>query len=177
MRHLPPFAALLGIAAITVACSSSPGASAGDGGGESAAAASQPAASTGGGGGGGGGTGDYGSLSYEISGDVTKSGDLAFTYVNGGISQFIDSGWVGYFYSEDEQVVVQINSQSGTNILNYGDGEITIIGTEETGCSFDYAQNDSSGLKGTVDCQDVLAVNVSGTQIHVDFHAEVDAHT
>jgi hypothetical protein len=176
MRHLRPFAALLGIAAITVACSSSAGESAGDGGGESAAAASQPAASTGGGGG-GGGTGDYGSLSYEISGDVTKSGDLAFTYINGGISQFIDSGWVGFFYSEDEQVVVQINSQSGTNIVNYGDGEITIIGTEETGCSFDYSQNDSSGLKGTVDCQDVLAVNASGTQIHVDFHAEVDAHT
>ena len=137
---------------------------------------SQAAASSGGGGGGGVGTGS-GGLSYEITGDVTKSGDLDFAYISGGVSMFVDGGWVAYFTSEDQNTAVQINSNPASNIVNFGDGEIVVIGTSETGCNFDYSQNDASGLKGTIDCTNVLAANAAGAQIHVDFHATVDAHT
>jgi hypothetical protein len=177
MRHLRPFAALFAVAAIAVACSGPPGSSsggAGQGGG-----ASQPAASTGGGGGGAGGgsNGEFGGITYEITGDVTKSGELNFAFINGGISQFIEGGWVAYFYSEDQNTVIQINSNPATNIVNFGDGETLVVGTSETGCTFDYSKNDASGLKGTIDCTNVIAANAAGTQINVDLHAEVDAHT
>ncbi len=179
MRHLRPYLALLTIAALAVACS--PGSSSGgESQGTEPSTGSQPsqaAASSGGGGGGGGISGANGSLSYEISGDVTQSGDLNFVYVNGGISLFADGGWVAYFYSEDEQTVVQINSNPQTSIVNFGDGAVLVIGTSETGCSFDWSQNDASGLKGDIDCNDTLATSTSGTQMHVDFHATVDAHT
>ena len=181
MRHLRPYLALLAIAAITAACSGSPGSSSGGGNsdGSQPSTGSQPsqaAASSGGGSGGGVGTGS-GGLSYEITGDVTKSGDLDFAYLTGGISMFVDGGWVAYFTSEDQNTAVQINSNPASNIVNFGDGEIVVIGTSETGCNFDYSQNDASGLKGTIDCTNVLAANAAGAQIHVDFHATVDAHT
>jgi hypothetical protein len=180
MRHLRPVAALFTVAALAVACSGSPGASSGggssDGGTASqAGGASQPASSTGGGG--GGGTGANGSASYEITGDVTKSGDLDFTYIAGGVSQFVEGGWVAYFYSEDTKTVVTINSNPQSNIVLFGDEEIVVTGTTETGCTFDYSQNDASGLKGTIDCTNTIATNVTGTQIHVDLHVTVDAHT
>ena len=183
MRHLRSYLALLAIAAITAACSSSPGSSSGGGSsdGGQPSSGSQPsqaaASSEGGGGGGGGGTGANGGLSYEISGDVTKSGELDFAFLEGGVSVFADGGWVAYFVSEDQNTAVQINSNPASNIVNFGDGEIVVIGTEETGCSFNYSQNDASGLKGTIDCTNVLAANAAGAQIHVDFHATVDAHT
>jgi hypothetical protein len=179
MRHLRPFAALLTVAAITLACSGPPGSSSGadssDAGTASqAGGASEPAASSGGG---GGGTGANGSLHYDITGDVTKSGDLAFTYIAGGVSLFTDGAWVAYFYSEDTKTVVTINSNPQSNIVLFGDGEIVVTGTSETGCNFNYSQNDASGLKGTIDCTNIIATNVTGTQIHVDLHATVDAHT
>jgi hypothetical protein len=182
MRHLRPSVALLAITALTVACSGPPGsssvgASSQAAGASQGAAASQPAASTGGGGG-GGGTGANGSVKYEITGDATKSGELAFAYINGGVSLFTNGGWVAYFYSQDQNTVVQINSNPASNIFNFGDGEILIVGTAQTGCTFNYSKNDASGLKGTVDCQNVLTVNsTSGTQIHTNLHATVDAHT
>ena len=180
MRHLRPFAALLAVAALTIACSGPPGSSSGASSqGSQPSTGSQPseAAASSGGGGGGLGTGANGSLHYEITGDVTKSGDLAFTYIAGGVSMFTDGGWVAYFYSEDTKTVVTINSNAQSNIVLFGDGEIVVTGTSETGCNFDYSQNDASGLKGSIDCTNVIAANVSGAQIHVDFHATVDAHT
>jgi hypothetical protein len=181
MRHLRPIAALLTVAALAVACSGPPGSSSGGAsqGGEASqgGGASQPAASTGGGGGGGGATGANGSLSYEITGDVTKSGDLDFAYIAGGVSMFVAGGWVAYFYSEDEQTAVQINSNPQSNIVLFTDGEIAVTGTSETGCTFDYSQNDASGLKGTIDCTNVIAATATGTRINVDLHATVDAHT
>jgi hypothetical protein len=176
MRHLRPFAALLTIAALTMACSGPPGSSSA-GGSSQGGAASQPPASIGGG---GGGSGPNGSVKYEITGDVTKSGELAFTLINGGISQFLSSngGWVAYFYSQDQNTVVQINSSPASNIFNFGDGEVLIVGTADTGCTFNYTQNDASGLKGTVDCQNVLTIKSnSGEQVHTNVHATVDAHT
>jgi hypothetical protein len=188
MRHLRPFTAFFAIAAIAVACSSaSPGASTGGGqsqgpgastGGGGGGGASQPAASTGGGGGGGGGGGVNGSIHYEITGDATKSGDLDF-FANAGVSQFLNGGWVAYFYTDsDPNKVIQINSNPASNIFNYGDGEILVIGVEDVGCTFNYSRNDAGGLKGTIDCPTVIASNAtSGAQIHVQVHATVDAHT
>jgi len=190
MRHLRPFTAFFAIATIAAACaSSSPGASTGGnqsqgpgastgggGGGGGGGGASQPAASTGGGGGGGGGGGINGSVHYEITGDVTKSGDLDF-FVNAGVSQFTDGGWVAYFYNADSSVVLQVSSSPSALSAGYGDGEITVVAGESDGCTFNWSKNDASGLKGTIDCPDPTAVNASGAQVHVHFKATVDAHT
>jgi hypothetical protein len=180
MRHLRPFAALLAMAAVTIACSGPPGSSSGAAsqGGEASqgGGASQPAASSGGGGG-TGGTGSNGSASYQITGDASKSGDLGFTYIGGGLSQFVNGGWIAYFYSEDTKTVITINSNPQSNIVVFGDEEIVVTGTSETGCAFNYSQNDASGLKGTIDCANTIATTATGTQIHVDLHVTVDAHT
>lgn len=181
MHHLRPFAALLTVAALAIACSGPPGSSSGAGSSDGGTAsqgggASQPAASSGGGGGGGGGTGT-GSASYEITGDASKSGELAFAYIAGGVSQFVEGGWVAYFYSEDTKTVVTVNSNPQSSIVLFGDEEIVVTGTTETGCTFDFSQNDASGLKGTIDCTNTIATTVTGTQIHVDLHVTVDAHT
>jgi hypothetical protein len=177
MRHLRPYLALLTIAAMTAACSAG-GSSGGESQGNQPSTGSQPSQAAASSGGGGGGA--NGSATYEITGDATKSGELAFTYINGGISQFIDTGWVAYFYSADQQTIIQVNSQQGTNIVNFADGEILVVGTEADGsCTFDYSQNDSSGLKGTIDCSDPIASKVAttGERIHVKLHVTVDAHT
>jgi hypothetical protein len=179
MRHLRPYLVMLAIAAITTACSSAPGSSSG---GESSqgGAASQPAASTGDGGGGGGGAlSGHGTMSYQISGDVTQSGDLNFVYINGGLSVFDADGWVAYFYSEDEQTVVQLNTKAGQGGVNFGDGKILVIGVDGQGCTFDLSQNDASGIKGTIDCPTTaLATKAdTGAQLTVKFHATIDAHT
>lgn len=177
MRHLRPFPALIALAVIGAACSS-PGASSGDkqsqaAGASQGGAASQPAASTGGGGGGGGGTG---SLHYEITGDATKSGDLAF-FSSGGLSQFSSGGWVAYFNNTNSSVVVQISSVPSGESAGYGDGDITIVGASSD-CTFDFSKNDASGLKGTIDCPNPTAFNsASAGQIHVHFRATVDMHT
>ena len=61
--------------------------------------------------------------------------------------------------------------------MNYGDGEIPVIGTADSSCTFDYSQNDSSGLEGTIDCPTTFGSTASGGSINVQFHATVDAHT
>jgi hypothetical protein len=190
MRHLRPFPALIALVLVGAACSSPGASSAGQsqapqqsqGGSASQAgsasqggSASQPAASAGGGGGGGGANG---SIHYEISGDLAKSGDLPF-FSNAAVSTFANGGWVAYFYTEsDPNVIIQINSAPGSNIFNYGDGTSLVIGTDALGCTFDYSRNDAGGLKGTIDCATVMASNVtSGATLHVKVHATVDAHT
>ncbi|MGZ6213399.1 MAG: hypothetical protein ACXWMG_00420 [Candidatus Limnocylindria bacterium] len=180
MRHLRPYLTLFAIAALTVACSSSPGSSSGGASqGSQGSQPSQAAASSGGGGGGGGSLSGHGTMSYEITGDVTQSGDLNFVFINGGLSVFDADGWVGYFYSEDQQTVVQLNTKPGQGGVNFGDGKILVIGVDGQGCTFDFSKNDASGIKGTIDCPTTaLATKVdTGGQINVTFHATVDAHT
>ncbi len=188
MRDLRPFPALIALVLIGAACSSPGASSAGQsqapqqsqGGSASQAgsasqggSAGQPAASSGGGGG-----GANGSIHYEISGDLAKSGDLPF-FSNTAVSTFANGGWVAYFYTEsDPNVIIQINSAPGSNIFNYSDGTSLVIGTDALGCTFDYSRNDAGGLKGTIDCATVMASNVtSGATLHVKVHATVDAHT
>ncbi len=185
MRHLRPFTAFLAFAAIAVACSSTPGASSGgeqsqgsqasDGSG-GGGGGSSPAGSTGGGGGGGGG-GQNGSAHYDITGDVTKSGDASFVN-SAGVSQFVNDGWVAYFNDTGSSVVLQISSVSSQFTVGYGDGEITIVGAQSTECSFDFSRNDSGGLKGTIDCPNPTAFNsTTAAQVHIHLRVTIDAHT
>jgi len=188
MRHLRPFAALLGIVALTMACSS-PGASSGGDGSQPAeasqgAGASEPAASTGGGGGGGGGGGANGSITYEITGEYEASGELPF--LAGGISLWIDSvgGWVANFGNTSEEgAVILLNTQtlqSGQG-LTYGDGSVilTVISDPGSGmgCTFTLDKNDPDGLKGDVECTSAFVVeNNTGAQKAVHVTASWDAH-
>ena len=190
MRHLRPYLALLAIAAITVACSGSPGSSS-DGGssdGSQPSTGSQPsqAAASSGGGGGGGGTGANGSVTYEITGDYQASGELPF--LAGGISLWVESagGWVANFGNQSgEGAVILINTQAaeGTTgqIFTYGDGSVILsaISTPDSGfgCTFTLTKNDSSGLIGDVHCNSALAVDATtGAQKHVQVTAHWDAH-
>ena len=188
MRHLRQFAALLAIAAITVACGTSPGASSG---GESSQGSepstgsqpSQAAASSGGGGGGGGGA--NGSITYEITGDYEASGELPFLAAGG--STWIESanGWAANFANPSGGgAVITLNTQEGQTIgqgLSYGDGSITVIAASDsqggTDCTFTLEKNDPNGLKGHVECTKALAVdNATGSQKNVQFTAQWDAH-
>jgi hypothetical protein len=188
MRHLRPYLALLAIASITAACSSSPGSSSG---GQSSAGsqASQAAASSGGGGGGGGGSGGggaNGSITYEITGDYQASGELPF--LAAGVSMWIESagGWVANFADPGgngtSYILLNTQSAEGTpgEIFTFGDGTIILVaggGDSGMGCTFNHEKNDSSGLKGDVNCTSAIAADATtGTQKHVQVHAEWDAH-
>ena len=188
MRHLRSFAALLAIAAITVACGSS-SSSGGQSQGSEPSTGSQPsqaAASSGGGGGGGGGGGANGSITYEITGDYQASGEEPF--LAGGTSLWIESagGWVANFADPqgNGSVVILLNTQTadGTpgEIFTFGDGTIILVaggGDSGMGCTFNHEKNDSSGLKGDVTCTSAIAANnTTGAQLHVQVHAEWDAH-
>jgi hypothetical protein len=183
MRHPRQFTALLAIAAITVACGSSPGASSG---GESSQGSepstgsqpSQAAASTGGGG------GANGSITYEITGDYEASGELPFL---AGSSSWIESanGWVANFADPaGGGAVISLNTQEGQTIgqgLSYGDGSVTVIAASDSGggtdCTFTLDKNDADGLKGHVECSSAFAVdNNDGSQKNVQFNAQWDAH-
>ncbi|HTI29499.1 MAG TPA: hypothetical protein VL687_03975 [Methylomirabilota bacterium] len=187
MRHLRPFAALVTVAALTVACGSSPG-SGGESQGAEPSTGSQPsqAAASSGGGGGGGGGGANGSVTYEITGDYQASGELPF--LAGGLSLWVESagGWVANFANQSgEGPVILINTQAaeGTpgQIFTYGDTSVimTAISTAEAGnsCTFNLTKNDSTGLAGDVHCDSAIASDVSsGAQKHVQLTAHWDAH-
>lgn len=197
MRLLRPLNSILLILALVAACGSTSSGDANDGGGgSSGATASSDVGGYGGGGsseetppgdgnGGGGGSGsgvdlgNNGTITYQLGGDLESSGELKFVYLEGAMSQFAEGGWVAYFYSDsDPNLIIQINSNPASNILNYGDGESLVVGTEEAGCTFDYSTNDESGLVGTIDCPTTVASNVNtGDLITVSLHATVDAHT
>lgn len=185
MRHLRSFAALLTIAAITVACGSSSSSGESQGAGPSTGSQpSQAAASPGGGGGGGGGA--NGSVTYEISGDYTASGELPF--LANGVSLWVESagGWVANFANQSgEGAVILINTQAaeGTQgqIFTYGDGSIilTAVSTPDSGfdCDFTLTKNDSSGLVGDLHCNTALGADTTtGAQKHVQVTAHWDAH-
>lgn len=92
MRHPRPFLALLAVAALTVACSStggeSPGESNGGGGGGEATATPD---------GGGGGGGANGSITYQIAGDYEASGELPFLAQGMSTWDETQGGWVANF--------------------------------------------------------------------------------
>jgi hypothetical protein len=186
MRHLRSFAALLTIAAITVACSPGAG-SGGESQGAQPSTGSQPsqaAASSGGGGGGGGGA--NGSMTYEITGDYEASGELPF--LAGGVSLWIEQseGWAAFFGATDGSgAVIQINTQSGEGtpgqIWNFGDGTAAVTATSDpgsgSGCTFTLTKNDSSGTAGSVECSSAIVTNLTtGTIGQARVSAEWTGH-
>jgi hypothetical protein len=112
---------------------------------------------------GGGGdiiTGD-GSAHYEVSGDVTTSGDLAFIDLT---STFDDAAGQAYltFSNGGDEVLVIVLDRDGGSAVQFGNPEIAISPTP-LGCTFDIRTLDGSNAAGSFDCQNQLAVK--GEQI------------
>lgn len=179
MRHLRPILAFLVISAFLVACSSPGGGSSGPSS-EASSGASQPdasqaTASSDGGGGGAGGGGLNGSITYQISGDYTASGELPFFPT--GVSNFGSGGWAAWFGEQGGDTVIQLNTNPDASIANFGNTEVAIVGIKDTGCTFNFTKNDASGLAGSVECRGIQAVKSQASSlIHVDFTATWDAH-
>jgi hypothetical protein len=185
MRHLRPFPALIALAIIGAACSSSsPGASTGGdqsqaaqqsqgGGASQGGQASQPAASTGGGGGGGA----NGSITYNITGDYTASGELPFVNA-GGVSAFAGTGWAAFFYEGgNTDVVIDLTTIDAAHAITFGDTNAVLTGFEANGCTFNLEKNDASGLKGSVECHGAqLIMSEAGTLGTADLSAHWEAH-
>jgi hypothetical protein len=161
-------------------CGSSSGGSSGSG-------ETTPPAATGNGGGatstpaGGGSTegtggtgGANGSVTYDITGDYTSSGELPFSPL---LSTFGNGGWVAIFGENSGDTVFQINSIPGTEIVNFGNADIAIPGTRDGGCTIEFTQNDADGLVGTYECHGVVtAMSQTGSPATVDFSGDFDAH-
>ena len=191
MRHPRPFLALLAVAALTVACSStggeSPGESNGGGGGGEATATPD-----GGGGGeatatpdgGGGGGGANGSITYQIAGDYEASGELPFLAQGMSTWDETQGGWVANFVAPSgEGAYILLNTATlGTGqILSFGDGTAIVVAPSDPGsgydCTFTMTKNDTSGLAGHMECSNTIASNVStGGLLNVRISADWDAH-
>ena len=182
MRHLRSYLALLAIAAITAACSGSPGSSSGGASsdGSQPSTGSQPsqaAASTGGGDGGGGG-GANGSITYEITGGYEASGELPFQPL---VSVFDASigGWSATFVDSGGGTIITLNTLSEAQAISFGDGTAVVIGASAAGsgqgCTFTITQNDAGGFSGHVECTDADASQESGTG-KAKLTADWDAH-
>jgi hypothetical protein len=126
-------------------------------------------------------TDENGSITFEISGDVSASGDLPFFAIEAGgasLSMWDDAqgGWVAYFgEGGDSQEVIQLNTTPGSEIINYGDGTLLVSGTSQSGCTFDFSQNDADGFKGTVDCTGLIAFD-GDEQKTANMTASFDGH-
>jgi len=192
MRHPRPFLALLAVAALTVACSStggeSPGESNGGGGGGEATATpdggggGEATATPDGGGGGGGGA--NGSITYQIAGDYEASGELPFLAQGMSTWDETQGGWVANFVAPSgEGAYILLNTATlGTGqILSFGDGTAIVVATSDPGsgydCTFTMTKNDTSGLAGHMECSNTIASNVStGGLLNVSISADWDAH-
>lgn len=141
--------------------------------GASQPAASQPAASSGGSGDGSGGA--NGSITYQVSGDYTASGELPF--VSLALSTFTNGGWVAYFGQSTGDTVIQLSTNPASLIANFGNPEVSIPGTKDNGCTFNVTKNDSRGLAGSFECHGVQGLRTGTTTlIHVDFSGNFEGH-
>jgi len=161
MRQLRPYAALLAIAAVIVACSSSPGASSGGQGG----GASQPGTSTGGGG------AANGSVTYEISGGYTRSGELPWVPER---SVFTNGSW--YMSFADASGTGKIILVISTPGIIFGNTEIAIPDGIEPACTFTFTRQDANGAAGSFDCHGLQGVKSNTTTVSVDFKGSFDGH-
>jgi hypothetical protein len=173
MRYLRQFAALLAIAAITVACGTSPGASSG---GESSqgsepSTGSQPSqAAASGGGGGGGGGGANGSITYEITGDFTADGELGFVPAASQVSQ--DSYSLSFTDDENSSTILVISIIGEARALSYGDEGRTIPGAQ---CDWNLTRQDADGVAGTFNCDNAVLFSADGASGQVDISGSFEA--
>lgn len=174
MAHVRRGLALITVSAVLAACGASGGGS-GAPTADSSSGLAEPTATTAGGGGGGGG-GANGSVVYQISGDYTTSGELPFVSTDL-LSVFADEGWVAFFGEDTGNTILQMNTIPGSLIVDYGDAQVLVPGTEENGCTFTFTENDANGLAGSFECRGSTGVRLDGdTQITVDFSGSFDGH-
>jgi len=175
MRHLRPITVLVAIAALAAACSA-PAASSSAQTSQAAQAsqganASQPAASSSGSGSGGG---VNGTLTFEISGGYTRSGDLPWVPL---ASTFTNGAWYLTFGdSNGANEVVIINGTAGSFVVAYGNSDIAITGGVDPACSFTFSRQDASGAAGSFDCHGLPGIKTDGTSVQVDFKGSFDGH-
>lgn len=105
-------------------------------------------------------TGD-GSAHYEVSGDVTTSGDLAFIDLTSTFDAAAGQAYLTFSNGGDEVLVVVLDRDGGSAV-QFGNPEIAISPTP-LGCTFDIGELDGSNASGSFDCTNQLAVK--GEQI------------
>jgi hypothetical protein len=155
------FVVLVGLGLLVAACaptaSQQPSESAS---GEPPAAESQPAASQPGGGGGGGGA--NGSVQYEVSGDYSDSGELAFVPAG----SFFDQNGSSYlsFTNQGESTVLFIQLNDSGNTVQFGNQEASVT-TDAAACTFNLTRDDATGAAGTFDCPNAFMVIAEGSQM------------
>jgi hypothetical protein len=162
MNRMPfRFVVLVALGLLLAACaptaSQQPSESAG---GEPPAPESQPAASQPGGGGGGGGA--NGSVQYEVSGDYSDSGELAFVPAG----SFFDQNGSSYlsFTNQGESTVLFIQLNDSGNTVQFGNQEASVT-TDAAACTFNLTRDDATGAAGTFDCPNAFMVIAEGSQM------------
>jgi hypothetical protein len=176
MRTVRALIALSAMSILAVSCGSSDGDTTGG-----STTTAQQGASGGGGattpaeGGGGGSAGEASnSVTYVITGDYETSGELPFIPE---ASAFSNGGWSASFSDTSNEKIVVMNTIPGSVIANYGDAQVAVPASEADSCTFDFTQNDSSGLSGSFECTGVETANSqTGAPITVDFSGQFDAH-
>jgi hypothetical protein len=179
MRRPILLIATLVVGLVVVACaapSGEPGSSDGGGSGSSQgqpAQTNEPATSDGGSGGGGGGSGANGSVTFEITGDVSESGELPFIPILGGFFQQEGASYMPFSDAENaEGEVVFITLSPDGNVFAYGNGTVSIPAAD---CEWNITRNDDSGATGSFTCNDAASISETGFGT-VDVHGEFDAH-
>jgi hypothetical protein len=164
---------------VVAACASpsgEPGSSDGGGSGSSQgqpAQTNEPATSDGGSGGGGGGSGANGSVTFEITGDVTESGELPFIPILGGFFQQEGASYMPFANSDNAAgEVVFITLSPDGNVFAYGNGTVSIPAAD---CEWNITRNDDSGATGSFTCTDAMAISESGIGT-ADVSGSFDAH-
>lgn len=162
MNRIPsPVVLLVAVGLLLAACASTasqpPAESSG---GEPSAAESQTAASQPGGG--GGGVGADGSVQYEISGDYSDSGELAFVPAG----SFFEQNGSSYlsFTNQGESTVLFIQLNDSGNSVQFGNEEATVT-TDAVACTFNLTRDDATGAAGTFDCSNAFIVLASGNEV------------
>jgi hypothetical protein len=177
MRHLRPHFALLAVAALVAACSGPPGTSpGGQSQGGTPSTGSQPSQAAASGGGGGGANG---SITYQITGDYTASGELPFQPAASLFNATL-GGWQASFADTAAGTTfISLTTVTQGRVLTFGDGTAVVVGVSDSssgsGCTFTVDKNDAGGLSGHIDCSSAGVVQPSGTgKAHLT--ADWDAH-
>jgi hypothetical protein len=142
----------------------------------SAGEPSTPAESQAGGGGGGGGIGGgTGSVTFNINGGYTDSGELPFA---GNYAYWQVAGVTFLVFTDDTDAteangVILTISEEG-NIFQYVTDDIVIPAAE---CDWDVRQNDASGAAGSFSCSDQSGFGTGGelfTDLDISGDFDVD---
>ena len=172
MRTMRILIAVAALSLIAVACGDDDGATTTQPDGTNGTVATTTATTAGSSGSGGG---ENGSVTFQISGDYETSGEFPFIPL---ASAFSNGGWSATFAADGSDAIFVMNTIPGSLTVSYGDTEVVITAIEAAGCTFDLAQNDSSGLVGSFACSGAAIGfrSQTGAMITVNFSGEFAAH-